>query len=192
MKIFRVTIITLLICLLAACGEETPFDNAFDGNGAIPVEETGAMETQEVIGSVVGAEAPSPVQPEPEPIATVNNPPCSSITFSDGLGGNLWKPHSERNGSPVFLLEGEWKPKIGADGKNQVRFLAQLNDAGFVEAEYGGLHNPDPAGLRQHFYLPKFNEPACGDYSGFVQIVDGDTKICQFEIPNKAVCDRQD
>ena len=78
---------------------------------------------------------------EPDDIRR-SNPPCSSLAFGDGRGGDLWLPVSEGNGLPVYLLNGAWQERATA--------VAQLVGGGSEQGNFTGFNNPDPDGLRQH------------------------------------------
>jgi len=121
-------------------------------------------------------ETPEVVSPVFTPTRT--NPPCSSLAFGDGLGGDLWLPISRGNGLPVYLLNGAWQEPASVE--------AQLVTGAFEQGNFTGFNNPDPDGLRQHFRFTR----SCEQYSGLLIVTDA-TQSCEVILPS-GVCDRID
>lgn len=122
-------------------------------------------------------ETPEVVTPTPVFTPTRTNPPCSSLAFGDGLGGDLWLPISRGDGLPVYLLNGAWQEPASVE--------AQLVTGAFEQGNFTGFNNPDPDGLRQHFRFSR----SCEQYSGLLIVTDA-TQSCEVNIPS--ICDRID
>lgn len=105
------------------------------------------------------------------------NPPCNTLAFGDGLGGDLWLPVSRGDGLPVYLLNGAWQVPARAE--------AQLITGAFEQGNFTGFNNPDPDGLRQHFRFSR----SCEQYTGLVIVTDPN-QSCEVQIPG--VCSRID
>ena len=107
------------------------------------------------------------------------NPPCSSLAFGDGRGGDLWLAASESNGLPVYLLNSGWQSPASVQ--------AQLTSGSFVQAEFTGFANPDADGrLRPHF---RFSQ-GCTSFTGRLIVSDA-SQTCEVNLPGD-VCSRID
>ncbi len=139
--------------------------------------------------STLEAQAPAEVFTAPVvPIADNNindsfssgsNPPCSSLAFGDGRGGDLWLAESESNGRPVYLLNSGWQAPASVQ--------AELTSGGFTDAEFTGFANPDADGrLRPHFRFSR----DCTELTGRLVVRDAN-QTCNITLPGD-VCSRID
>ena len=164
-----------ILLLLSSCGSD---DQEFGvPGGSFEDTSTDSEAVVDPVAEEISEPEPEP-ELEPEPVASVrSNPPCSSLAFDDGRGGDLWLPVSAGDGLPVYLLNGAWQERANAE--------AELVSGGFEEGRFTGFNNPDPDGLRQHFRFTR----SCEQYTGAVIVTDA-TQSCEVSIPD--VCERID
>ena len=107
------------------------------------------------------------------------NPPCSSLAFGDGRGGDLWLYESESTGTPVYLLNSGWQFPATVE--------AQLTSGGFSQANFTGFANPDADGrFRPHFRFSR----DCTAFTGMLIVRDAN-QTCEVNLPAN-VCSRID
>ena len=106
------------------------------------------------------------------------NPPCSSLAFNDGRGGDLWIYHSESDGRPVYLLNSGFRSAPVVD--------IERTDGTCERARFTGFANPDPGGLRPHYRFDR----SCEDYTGTLFVKDG-VQTCEVVLPSDP-CERID
>ena len=130
--------------------------------------------------------APVIIEPEvSDEISTIggsssgSNPPCSSLAFGDGRGGDLWLYESESTGTPVYLLNSGWQFPASVQ--------AELTNGSFTQADFTGFANPDADGrLRPHF---RFSQN-CTSFTGRLIVSDA-SQTCEVNLPGN-VCSRID
>jgi hypothetical protein len=131
--------------MLVACGDSS--DNATD-----------TVET----ASLPQTEAPA---------VRSTNPPCESLAFGDGRGGDLWLNKSESNGLPVYLLNSGWQDAPTVE--------AELFGGGLERGNFTGFANPDGDGrLRPHYRFSR----SCGSYTGLLIVTDV-SQSCEVRLP---------
>ena len=114
---------------------------------------------------------------EPMEVAS-NNPPCESLAFGDGRGGDLWIDRSESNGLPVYLLNNGWQDPATVD--------AVLVAGGLERANFTGFANPDAGIDRPHFRFSR----NCTAYTGTLIVTDA-SQSCEVQLPGSP-CERID
>lgn len=141
----------------------------------------GDFETEIPIMEIVPTPEPEPTE-EPEcPRDDFTNEDCAELSFNDGRGGDLWKPVSESDGKPAYLLNG------GYQGTASVQL--ELISGGFEDMRFANCSNEDGSfnnNLRQTF---RANQD-CTAYTGRVIVTDA-TKSCDFDLPANP-CERID
>ncbi len=98
------------------------------------------------------------------------NPPCSSLAFNDGRGGDLWIYESESDGRPVYLLNSGFRSAPVVD--------VVRTDGTCERARFTGFANPDPGGQRPHYRFDR----DCTQYTGQIFVQDG-VQTCEVNLP---------
>ena len=167
MRNISIAILLTLSLSVMACGSSS--DRDFNGSA-----DEGSQSSENGGGGLV-----SDPTPNPNPTAALSsNPPCESLEFDDGRGGDLWLPRSESNGLPVYILNNEWQDPATVD--------AVLAAGGLERANFTGFANPDAGILRPHFRFSR----DCRSYTG-VFIVSDVSQSCEVRLPGD-VCSRID
>lgn len=131
----------------------------------LPIFSTGCGSS----GGGGGEETETVTQPTTPKILS-NNPPCESLAFDDGRGGDLWLHHSESTGLPVYLLNNGWQDPTTVD--------AVLHGGGLERANFTGFANPDAGIDRPHFRFAR----GCSAYTGALIVTDA-SKVCEVQLP---------
>ena len=173
-KLLSILTITLLFIVFSSCTDSSGDDVEF-----IPPE---TQESNSGSGSNGGNTFPTPPPsqtfPTPPPASFSNNPPCDTLAFGDGRGGDLWIPQSESNGLPVYILNNGWQDPATVD--------AVTFGGGTERANFTGFANPDAGRLRPHFRFSR----GCGNYTGTLIVTDS-SQVCEVRLPGSP-CSRID